>query len=181
MKRRRREKREFEAEMSEELRDHLERQTAANVAAGMTPEEARRQARLQLGAVEGVKESCREERSGFWLETLWADVRYGLRMLWRNPGFTTVAVLTLALGIGANTAIFSVAYGILLRPLPYDNPRRLVLAHQYDHSRDVGNWRVTAFDYLDWVQRAKSFSGMAAFTGRGLAFASAEGAELVLG
>jgi putative ABC transport system permease protein len=112
--------------MNEELRFHIEQQTAANIAAGMTPQEARRQAVLQFGAVEGVKEDCREERRGFWLESLWADVRYGLRALRRNPGFAAVAILTLALGIGATTAIFSVVYGVLLRPLPYADSSRIM-------------------------------------------------------
>jgi predicted permease len=118
----------WEQELGEELRFHIEQQTAANVTAGMPREEARRHAMLQLGAVEGVKENCREETRGFWLETFWLDIRHGLRIIWRNPGFTAVAVLTLALGIGTNTAIFSVVDAVLLRPLPYKNAERIIWA-----------------------------------------------------
>jgi macrolide transport system ATP-binding/permease protein len=116
----------WEQDMQDELRFHIERQTAQNIAAGMPPEQARRQAGLQLGGLEGVKENCREQRRSFWLESFYADVRYGLRILLKNPGFTIVAILTLSLGIGANTAIFSVLDPLLLQKLPVQNPDQLV-------------------------------------------------------
>jgi len=120
-----RRKREFERSMSEELRFYVEQQTAANIAAGMAPEEARRRARLQFGAEEGVKAECREERRGFWLDSLWADVRYSARVSRKHLAITLMAVLTVAIGVGANTAIFSVVHAVLLNPLPYPNAGRL--------------------------------------------------------
>jgi putative ABC transport system permease protein len=156
-------KRDFEGEMSEELRFHLEKQVATNIASGMTPEEARRQARLQLGAVEGVKADCREERRGFWLESLWSDVRYGLRMLRKNPGFTAIVIVTLAFGIGANTAIFSVVNSILLRPLPVKNPGEIVdLAWQQKSSKPLEYFSYA--DYKDIREQTSSvFSNVAVF------------------
>src|SRR5271170_2384833 len=152
----------WEQDVNDELRFHIERQTAANIYAGLAPEEARRQAVLQLGALEGLKETCREQRRGFWLESFYADVRYGLRILRKNPGFATIAILTLALGIGANTAIFSVVQGVLLAPLPYSEPERLVMVWQYNLTlKHVIS--VSYPDYLDWQRDARSFQQMAAF------------------
>ena len=149
--------------MGEELRDHLERQIAANMAAGMAPEEARRQARLQLGAVEGVKAECREERRGFWLESLWSDIRYALRVLRKSPGFTAVAILTLALGIGANTAIFSVIDGVLLRPLPYPEADRVGKVWMHFSPMNLPHGPLSVADYFDWRARNHAFQDPSAF------------------
>jgi predicted permease len=149
----------WEQDASEELRDHIERQTAANISSGMNAEEARRQAVLQMGAVEGVKESCREERRGFWFETLWTDVRYGVRMLRKDPGFTVVAILTLALGIGANTAIFSVVNGVLLNPLPYPQPERLVALAESKPNFETGS--ISYPNFRDWQKDNHAFSSIA--------------------
>ena len=120
-------KQKLDAQMDEEMRSHIEMQARDNIEAGMTPEEARYAAMRQFGWVESIKESCREQRGMIWLEDLAQDVRFGARMLRKNPGFTAIVLLTLALGIGAVSSVFSLVRGVLLTPSPYSKPEQIVL------------------------------------------------------
>src|SRR6266571_573458 len=110
-------KRQLDADMAEEMRAHIEMRTRENIEAGMSADEARYAAMRQFGWMESIKETCREQRGVTWLEHLIQDLGYGARMLRKNPGFTAVAILTLALGIGANTAIFTLINTLVLKPV----------------------------------------------------------------
>ncbi len=155
-------KRNRESQLDSELRFHIEQKTAELIAKGVDPSEARRHAMAKFGGVEAVKEDCRESRAFYWLESLLADVRYAIRTLRKSPGFTTTAILTLALGIGANTAIFSVVDAVLLRPLPYKDPAHLVWATiQFPKAKMHGSF-VPHPIYFAWRDQNDVFSGIAA-------------------
>ncbi|HEV2986938.1 MAG TPA: ABC transporter permease [Candidatus Angelobacter sp.] len=149
----------MDAEMEEELRSHIKKRADDLENSGIPRPEAIRRARIEFGGLERSKEECRQKRGGPWLETFWTDVRYGLRMFHRSPGFTTVAVLTLALGIGANTAIFSVVQGVMLAPLPYYQPDRLVIVWQ--NNAQTPRLSVSLPDFEEWQRHASSFEQMA--------------------
>ena len=149
-----------ERDLDAELRYHVDRQTELNLARGMTPENARREAVLTVGGVEALKDDCRDARTGRFFETLWQDVRYGMRVLLKNPAFSLAAILTLALGIGANTAIFSLVYGVLLRPLPYQNGSQLVVLHQMNTKAPVPNISFSAKELSDYGQQSHTLEGI---------------------
>jgi predicted permease len=154
-----------ESELDDELRFHFEQQVEKFVQSGLPLPEARRRARLEFGGSDQIKEECRDARGVNLLEALAQDIRFGLRMLRKSPGFTAVAVLTLALGIGANTAIFSVVQGVLLAPLPYREPDRLVTVW-LNNFRLQSPTDLSYRDFLDWQLGAPPFENMAAYARR---------------
>jgi putative ABC transport system permease protein len=141
-------------DLDQEIREHIELETRENIDRGMVPEEARYAALRKFGNVSRVKEDARAVWSVVWLEQLLQDLRFAFRLLCKSPAYTAVAILTVALGIGANTAIFSIFYATLLAPFPYPNPDQLVVVwSNVDGHRNV----VSAGDYLDWKRESKVF------------------------
>jgi putative ABC transport system permease protein len=153
--------RRLDRRLDDELRVHFEMLVEQNRQRGMTPEAARGAARQQLGGADQIKESVHDQRAFSFLESIFGDLRYGLRVLSKSPGFTTVAIGTLALGIGANTAIFSVVNGVLLRPLPYPRPARLVFLSEW--SSQVPGMSISMADFEDWRSMNSVFESMAPY------------------
>lgn len=151
---------ELDRDLDDELRSFLDQLTDEKIRAGMEPEQARRQARIELGGVEQVKERVRQRRLGAPLDTVTQDVRNALRGLRKDKTFAVVAIVTLALGIGATTALFSTVYTALLRRLPYDQPDRLVMARKTIAGRQ-SLW-VSFPDYLDYREQCRCFENLAA-------------------
>jgi putative ABC transport system permease protein len=152
-----------EREMDAEMRFHLEMETTENIRRGMSEEEARRAALRSFGGVEQVKAAYRDLSRFRWVEEFWQDARYGARMLRTQPGFTLVAALTLSLGIGANTAIFSIVNTALLQPLPFAEPDRLVMVSGRNPKKGLSRAEVTPADWLDYRAQNRVFEGLAAF------------------
>jgi len=166
-------------DLDQDIRDFIERETQDNIERGTPPEEARYAALRKFGNVTSVKEETWEVWSFVWLERLWQDVRFGLRMLRRNPAFTAVAVATLALSIGANTAIFTVIDAVLLRPLPYPDPGRVVWVTEL--MPQSGRDTVLTPEYAAWEKEQKVFDRFGAFSvTRGINLAAGVHPERIL-
>src|SRR5437016_8481251 len=172
-------RRQADQELDDELRDHLERKTEEYAAQGMTQEEAHRRAGLDLDGIEQTKEKCRDARRVNRIQDLTQDLRYGLRILRKSPGFTGVAVLILALGIGANTAVFSVVNAVLLKPLAYRDPDRIVALYNFSPTETATALPepVSIPDVQDWHDQSSSFEAMAYYSSRESAVVSGPTAE----
>ena len=150
----------IESEFDDEIQFHVERETQENIARGMSPVEAHRKALREFGVRTPIKEELREVRGLNLIDTMVQDMRYGVRLLRRNPGFAAAAALTIALAIGATTAVFSVVYGIVLRPLPYREPERLVSVWSDVPAMDLPRVFVGAANYRDWRTQNDVFEDM---------------------
>jgi predicted permease len=153
-----------EQDLDQEVHSHLQLLIDENIRAGMSPQEAQRAARIELGGAEQVKEEVREERLGNSLHSLMSDIRFGFRQLYKDPRFTAVAILVIALGVGANTAMFTIVNAVLLQPLPFPDPDRLIVLSEL--APNTGERVSLSFpSFLDWRAQAKSFEAMAGYRG----------------
>jgi len=155
-------KEKLDTDMAEEMRAHLEMQVAVNVRAGMSADEAQYSAQREFGNVGSIQETVRDRREWPWLEGFVKDVGYAVRALRKSPGFTVTALLTLAFGIGANTALFSVINSILLRPLPFPNANQLTLIWETNARQGVKREGPAGPNFYDWRDQSRLFQDMAA-------------------
>jgi len=174
-------RRDVERELDEELRFHIEKQVEHNVARGMNSDEALRAALATFGRVQNIKEECRDARGVRPVEDMLQDLRYGVRKLLKSPGFALVAIMTLALGIGANTAIFSVVNAVLLRPLPFERPEELVKVYGTRASRSSFSRPHSYLNFNDLRAQNQTFEALAAYTGSSSALSGADAPEQITG
>jgi putative ABC transport system permease protein len=168
-----------DSDLDAEIDAHVQMLTDENLSSGLTPEAARRQALLEVGGVEKVKSEVREARAGQWLEQLWQDLRYAARILRKSPSFTAMAVLTLGLGIGANTAMFSVIDRVLLQPPPFSDPSRVAVVFQ---KQPNGNTNIFSTpDFLEWKRQAGPVSKMGALVSDSRTLGTRDGVERIAG
>ena len=169
-----------ESDLEEELQFHLSMQEAENLRNGMSPEDARRNAILSLGGKEQVKESAREQRFGFCCEILWKDILYGIRMLWKMRAVSLISLLTLILSLGACAAILSVLNGIVLRPLPFPSPERLVQILEKNPAKGIHSSDVNAHNLQDWRLETKHLESLAAYFTMGRTLSGNQQSEVVM-
>jgi len=155
-------RRTVEHSMDREFKDHLDQETAEHVRLGMSPAAARRRALVDFGGLESLREAARDARGGRPVEDAATDLRYAGRMLRRNPTFTAVAASTFALGLGVAGAIFSVVYGVLVRPLPYADPGRLMVLWERNAARNLNENVVSVDNFQAWRDASRSFERLAA-------------------
>jgi hypothetical protein len=154
-------RRQWEQKMDAELRFHLDSQIGDYIRQGLSQREAEMRARRDFGALDLTKEECRDQRPAEWLDHIVRDVRQAGRSLRRNPGFSAAAITTLALGIGANAAIFSVIYAVLLKPLPYPQPEQIQSVEVVipERTSQFASLPVTIQSYLEWRKADTAFAG----------------------
>ena len=154
----------LDRDLDAEVLSYIELLTDEKIRMGMSPDEARRQARLEAGSADHITEEVRERRSGAWVETTLQDFRYGLRLLRRSPGFATIAILTIALGIGANSAIFSVINSVVRKPLAYPLAERLMFITSQFPTLGFDKFWISPPEYFEYKERTKSFSNVGGYT-----------------
>jgi predicted permease len=169
--------RKLDADLDDELRSHIDFAAEEGRKRGLSPDEARTAAMREFGGVTQIRERYRKQRGLPWLEMLAQDLRFAMRMLWTSPGFTAVTVLTLAIGIGGNTAIFSIVNGVLLNPLPFSRPEQLVGLHESKPNFPTGS--ISYPNFLDWRRENRTFASMALARGYSFSLTGKSDAEQV--